>query len=147
MKKITKIISFLLLGMLIPLNIYAFNSSSDIVYDGIDVSNWQGYIDYQSVKNDGIDIVYIKSSQGSNIVDSHFRFNYENAKENGLKVGFYHYVTARNVEEAIEEAEFFASVISGTTSDCKLAMDFEDFGDLTLTQVSAVLEIYVRKFF
>ena len=50
------------------------------IIHGIDVSNWQGNIDYSQVKNSGIDIVYIKSSQGNSIVDSHFRTNYENAK-------------------------------------------------------------------
>lgn len=145
MKKITRIISFLLLVMVIPINIYAFSSSSNIIYDGIDVSNWQGYIDYQDVKNDGIDIVYIKSSEGSNIVDSHFRLNYENARANGLKIGFYHYVTARNVEQAIKEAEFFVSVISGTTPDCKLAMDFESFGDLNVVQINNISRAFLEK--
>ncbi len=39
-------------------------------------------------------MVYIKASQGDNIKDPYFDVNYENAKANGLKVGFYHYLTA-----------------------------------------------------
>lgn len=79
---------------------YAINASSNVRYQGIDVSNWQGYIDYSKVKNSGIDIVYIKSSQGSNIKDAYFEINYENAKKNGLKVGFYHFVTATTVRRS-----------------------------------------------
>lgn len=73
-------------------------------------------------------MVYIKASQGNNIKDPYFDVNYENAKSNGLKVGFYHFLTATNTEEAEREAKFFASVISGKSPDCKLAMDYETFG-------------------
>ena len=73
---------------------YAIISASNEQYQGIDVSNWQGYINYNKVKESGIDIVYIKASQGSNIKDAYFDINYENAKANGLKVGFYHFLTA-----------------------------------------------------
>lgn len=97
-------------------SVFALSSSSNTVFEGIDVSNWQGYINYQSVKEEGIDIVYIKSSQGSNITDPYFKVNYNNAKANNLKVGFYHYVLARNNDEAIKEAEYFSSVISRTFS-------------------------------
>ena len=51
---------------------YAITSSSSLIYDGIDVSNWQGYINYEEVKKAGIEVVYIKASQGSNIKDAYF---------------------------------------------------------------------------
>ena len=76
---------------------YAISEQSSAIYEGIDVSDWQGYIDYSKVKQAGIDIVYIKSSQGNNIKDPYFDLNYENAKANGLKVGFYHFLTATNI--------------------------------------------------
>ncbi len=99
--------------LLININVsHAINASSDIRYQGIDVSDWQGYINYAEVKADGIDVVYIKSSQGNNIKDPYFDINYENAKNNGLKVGFYHFLTATNTQEAEQEARFFSSVIS-----------------------------------
>ena len=91
---------------------YALTPSSETQYQGIDVSDWQGYIDYSRVKASGIDIVYIKTSQGSTIKDPYFDINYENAKANGLKVGFYHFLTATTTAEAEQQAQFFASVIS-----------------------------------
>lgn len=112
---------------------------------GIDVSDWQGYIDYAQVKNAGIEVVYIKASQGNSIIDSYFRTNYENAKANGLKIGLYHFLTARSVPEAEEQAEYFASVISGTSPDCKLAMDFEIFGDLTVEQINQISSAFLQK--
>lgn len=120
-------------------------STYDVIYDGIDVSNWQGHIEYSEVKSAGIQVVYIKSSQGSNITDAYFRTNYNNAKANGLNIGFYHYVTARSNEEAIREAEYFSSVISGTSPDCKLAMDFESFGNLNKEEINSISRTFLEK--
>lgn len=113
-------------------------------YDGIDVSGWQRIIDFKKVKESGIEIVYIKSSEGSNSVDSYFSRNYREAKANGLKVGFYHYVTARNVKEAEEQANHFVKTIAGTKPDCKLAMDFESFGNLSNTEVNKIAKKFLE---
>lgn len=140
-----KIFIITILLALIPLSSFATVASGNQIFEGIDVSNWQGYINYEQVKKDGIKIVYIKATQGENIIDSYFKINYNNAKANGLKVGFYHFLTARNVEEAIKEAEFFSSVISNTNPDCKLAMDFEVFGNLTVSEINNISKAFLEK--
>ena len=124
---------------------YALTPASDLVYEGIDVSNWQGYINYAEVRNDGIQVVYIKASQGTNIKDAYFDINYENAKVNGLRVGFYHYLTARNVEEAQEEANFFVSVIAGKTPDCKLVLDYESFGGVERDEINRIARSFMQR--
>ena len=126
-------------------NCYALSPSSEDLYEGIDVSSWQGYIDYNQVKNDGIEIVYIKASQGQNYKDPYFEINYENAKLNGLKVGVYHYLTARSITEAEREAEFFSSIISEKQIDCKLAIDFEDFGELSKENINDITRAFAEK--
>ena len=123
---------------------YAISSISDPIYQGIDVSNWQGYIDYARVKNSGIEVVYIKASQGSNIKDAYFDLNYENAKRNGLKVGFYHFLTATNIEEAEREARFFSSVISGKVPDCRLVLDYEVFGGVSVTEINEIAKAFLE---
>ena len=123
---------------------FAFGPSSSVIYQGIDVSSWQGNIDFRAVKNSGIDIVYIKSSEGSSYIDPYFEQNYRNAKANGLKVGFYHYVTARNVEQAKSQANFFARVISGKQPDCRLAMDFESFGNLSVVEINEISKVFLE---
>lgn len=125
--------------------VFALSPSSNTIYEGIDVSNWQGYIDYNEVKSSGIQIVYIKSSQGTNITDPYFRTNYDNAKANGLNIGFYHFLTARSTDDAVKEAEYFASVISGTSPDCKLAMDFEEFGNLSREEINIISKVFLEK--
>ncbi|MDE6434409.1 MAG: hypothetical protein K2L07_09290 [Lachnospiraceae bacterium] len=105
---------------------------------GIDVSSWQGKIDFERVKADGIRIVYIKATQGTNYVDSDFERNYREAQKEGLAIGFYHYVTARNISEAREEARFFVSHIQDKIQHARPAMDFETFGDLSRTEIREI---------
>lgn len=123
--------------------IFAFGPSSDEIYQGIDVSEWQGSINFEEVKRAGIDIVYIKASEGTDYIDHYFEANYMGARESGLQIGFYHYLTARNVEEAEEQARFFARVISSKEVDCKLAMDFESFGDLSIQEINNISEAFL----
>ena len=122
----------------------AFGPSSNQIYQGIDVSNWQKTIDFSAVKNSGIDVVYIKSSEGRSFIDPYFETNYNNARANGLKVGFYHYVTARSVDQAREQALFFENVINGKHVDCRLAMDFEDFGYLSVSQINEISKVFLE---
>ncbi len=148
--KILKIVMLFMLVIihsfvLIASTVIALSSSSDIIYQGMDVSAFQEEIDYAKVRADGIEVVYIKASEGTILEDPFFRRNYDNAKANELKVGFYHFVRARNEEEARREAEFFARVISGTNPDCRLAMDFEVFGDLTRDEINNISLAFLRR--
>ena len=145
-KYVLKIFGIFLVFVFTFLNsIYALSPQSNLRYEGIDVSDWQGYINYSQVRNSGIEVVYIKSSQGSNIKDPYFEINYENAKSNNLKVGFYHFLTATTVQEAEEQARFFASVISGKQVDCKLAMDYEQFNGISKEQINQVALAFIQK--
>ena len=116
----------------------AIEPASKNIFEGIDVSNWQGNVNFYEVARQGIKIVYIKATQGTRYVSPVFESQYKNAKDNGLKIGFYHYVTARTEEEAMEEARFFASKIKGKEIDCRLAMDFERFGELSKNEINKV---------
>lgn len=144
-KNILLVILFSLLFIpFFPYLTYAFSPSSNQIYQGIDISSWQGTVDFFAVKNSGIDIVYIKSSEGTSYINPYFESSYSNAKENGLKVGFYHYVTARSTQQAINEANFFARVVGGKQSDCKLAMDFENFGDLSINEINNISKVFLE---
>lgn len=83
---VTVILIFLLFMIGCANCTYAIIPESKEWYYGVDVSGWQGYIDYAKVKNAGVDVVYMKSSEGSTWKDSYFETNYNNAKANGLKI-------------------------------------------------------------
>ncbi len=108
------------------------------MYNGIDVSVWQGNINFEDVKADGIEMVYIKASEGIDFIDSNFEINYEKAKAVGLKIGFYHYVTARSATQAVQEAYHFVEVTEGKTCEGKLAMDFEDLSELSVEEINNI---------
>ena len=145
-KQVLKISGIFLVFIFTFINsIYALSPQSELKYEGIDVSDWQGYIDYIQVKNSGIEVVYIKASQGNNIKDPYFDINYENSKANNLKVGFYHFLTATTVEEAEQQATFFASVISGKQADCKLAMDYEQFDGIDTQLINQIAMAFMQK--
>lgn len=145
MKKSLKLLIICLLFLCIQIKIYAFNPSSNVIYNGIDVSAWQNTIDFNKVVNDGVKIVYIKSSEGTTYIDPYFERNYQKAKENGLYIGVYHYVRAKNVNQAINEADFFASIIDGKEIDCKLAMDFESFGNLSKEEINSIALAFLER--
>ena len=150
MKYVKKITGFFLIfTIVVMLNLsssYAMAPVSNLVYEGIDVSNWQGYINYSQVKSSGIEVVYIKASEGTTYRDPYFENNYQNAKANGLKVGFYHFLTARNTQQARAQAQFFASVISGKSPDCKLAMDYEQFYEgNSIAEINQIAKAFMER--
>lgn len=107
MKKILTIIMIASLICFVNMSYAVVPTSEFQQYEGIDVSDWQGYIDYNKVRENGIEVVYIKASQGRNIKDAYFDINYENAKANGLKVGFYHFLTANNTRRSRTRSTIF----------------------------------------
>lgn len=114
-------------------------------YRGIDVSEWQGRIDYRQVRDSGIRIVYIKACEGSDSVDPYFEKNYRNARRNRLHTGLYHYVTARTVSEGRKQAHFFASLINEKEVSCRPVMDFEQVAGLTKSQANRIALAYLRE--
>lgn len=133
-------IAALVFAALVPAR--AIPPSGGRQYRGIDISEFQGEIDFEEVRRSGIEAVYIRVGAGE-YTDEYFAENYERAKAAGLKIGFYHYVTARSVEEGRRQARFFASLAAGREPDMRLAMDFEYFGSLSVSQITAISEAYL----
>ena len=125
--------------------VFAFPPSDEKIYQGIDVSEWQGRINFKEVAESGIEVVYIRASEGTSYIDPYFMDNYRGAKENGIRVGFYHFLTATTTEEAEREAKFFVSNIKGLEPDCKLAMDFEVFNGLGREEINRISKVFLEK--
>lgn len=78
---------------------------------GVDVSRYQGNVDWDKVKADGYQFAFVRMGyrgyeEGKLHLDKEFFRNIENAQSAGIDVGVYFFSQAINVEEAIEEAEF-----------------------------------------
>lgn len=103
----------------------------EVEWFGIDVSRYQGAIDWNAVKKSGVEFAFIRSSIGDGVTprsgeDILFRHNAAKALEAGLKVGAYHYLWAETVEDAIIEARFFVKTIEPYALDFPVVLDFED---------------------
>ena len=116
---------------------YSFDSqgrmSSNSGTLGIDVSKWNGSIDWNAVKNSGVSYVIIRcgyrgSSTGALIVDPKFASNIKGAKAAGLKVGVYFFSQAVNEVEAVEEASMALNLVSGYGLDYPIFLDVEASG-------------------
>ncbi|MCI8985557.1 MAG: hypothetical protein HFI60_06345 [Lachnospiraceae bacterium] len=100
---------------------------------GIDVSKWNGNIDWNAVKNSGVSYAIIRcgyrgSSTGALIEDPKFRSNIKGAKAAGLKVGVYFFSQAVNEVEAVEEASMALSLASGYGLNYPIFLDVESSG-------------------
>ena len=101
---------------------------------GIDVSEWQGDVDYEAVKEAGATFVMMRigvklDSGETPALDGQFLNNIKNAKEAGLKVGVYLYSKALSKEEAIEEAEWVLKQLDGESLDLPIVFDWEIWGN------------------
>ena len=108
---------------------------------GIDVSEWQGDIDWKKVASTGISFAiircgfrYIESNELGE--DANFKKNIEGAIDAGLKVGVYFYGTAINKKEAIEEANYTINLIKDYTLSYPVVYDAETFDRGRLEGVS-----------
>ena len=113
---------------------YSFNSDGALNNSsghlGIDVSKWNGNIDWNAVKNSGVSYVIIRcgyrgSTTGALIEDSMFRSNIQGATKAGLKVGIYFFTQAVNEVEAVEEASMVLSLINGYNISYPVFLDVE----------------------
>ena len=96
---------------------------------GIDISNNNGSINFNGVKNSGVECVYIKATEGTTFQDSYKSAFYGGAKTIGAKVGFYHFLVATSSPET--QAENFFNQIKDYENDLVPMLDVEvNFGGL-----------------
>ena len=93
---------------------------------GIDVSVFQGSIDWKKVKKSGVQFAVIRGGYGRYETDERFEENYKNATEQNIPVGVYHYSYADTVEKAKQEAKFCLSYLKGKKFSYPVCFDIED---------------------
>ena len=106
------------------------HAKTKYIYYGIDVSQWQGTVNWSKVKADGISFVFIRCSYTSlksfNLhTDPKFKANVTAAAAAGLKVGVYHYSGATSATEAKKEANYVLKVIKPYKSKITLPVMFD----------------------
>ena len=113
---------------------------------GIDVSYYQGKIDWQKVKamdEDGVNITFafIKATEGVLIVDPYFQRNWREAPKAGIKVGAYHFF--RPKKSGRWQANFFLQTLSVEKGDLPPVVDIESLDGVSPEKMRAELNAFV----
>ncbi len=120
---------------------------------GIDVSRWQGDIDFNKVKNAGAEFVILRMAVSNGPkdeigLDSYYKKNILKAKKAGLKVGVYVYTSASSEKEVINQAKFVRKELHKTKLDFPIAYDFESWDEIQEYKLNKYdLMNYVDKFY
>lgn len=141
---------------------FVLNSVGDMTYtdssysyrDGIDVSSFNGDIDWNAVKNAGYTFVFIRIGyrgyeSGAISADERFEEYYDGAVAAGLDVGVYFYSQALDEKEASEEASFVISRLAGRELQLPVVIDVEDPADVNVRTAAMQSDEYttvVKKF-
>lgn len=107
-------------------------NKTDNTLIGIDVSKWQGDIDYEKVKEAGVEFAFIRIGtrrgiDGEFIVDPKFKRNIEGFEKVGIKTGVYFYSYAKDKKDAKKEAEFVLKELNGNGLSLPVVFDWENF--------------------
>lgn len=98
---------------------------------GIDVSSWQGDIDFQKVKDSGVEFVFIRigstKGEGEHFVDKQFHNNIKGFNKVGIPVGIYYYSYADSKKIAKEDANWVLKQIKGYKIDLPIVYDWESW--------------------
>jgi len=108
---------------------------------GIDVSKWQGDINWEEVKNAGVEFVMIRMGyqtdyDGEYVIDPYFEKNINGAKSVGLPVGTYFYSYSKSVYQAKEQAEWVRDNLKNYELDLPVAFDWESFSSFNTAGMS-----------
>lgn len=115
---------------------------------GIDVSAYQGEIDWEKIANQGFKFAYIKATEGTTHVDKQFKTNWDGAKDAGLYRGAYFFLTL-NKSGAAQAAHFLKTVPSDEKA-LPAVIDFELYGDYLKTppsqeKINSILKPAIQK--
>ena len=94
---------------------------------GVDVSSYQGKIDWQVLSSQNISFAFIKATEGSTFVDSCFAYNYNEAMKTDLRIGAYHFFSFDSPGET--QADNFMATVPITEHMLPPVVDFEFYVD------------------
>ena len=138
MKKMTKIAVLIFTAALIVIYVVAVLIHNGIIWPntpseeefpvrGVDVSAYQGKIDWDVLKSQNIDFAFIKATEGSSFKDKMFSENFKNAYESGIRIGAYHFFSYDS--SGITQAENYIDTVPVKENMLPPVLDVEFYGD------------------
>lgn len=98
---------------------------SELETKGIDVSAWQGQIDWKTVEAYGMDFAILRITESGNVIDKYFERNYTECQKYNIPTGVYKYSYAMTIAEIQSEARKVVSVLSGRKLQHPVWLDLE----------------------
>ena len=100
---------------------------------GLDISHWQGDVDFEKLKAAGVEFVFIRVGrtdgiEGDYVLDTKYEQNIERANKAGIPVGIYFYSYANSREKAVKDAQWVLDKIKDWKIDLPIAFDWENWG-------------------
>lgn len=122
--------------------------SGDVLTIGLDMSQWQGNVNWTKIKQSGVDFVMLRLGYGkgrygskSCTMDTKFKSYVEGAKRVDIPIGIYFYSYAKTPEQALKEAEFTIAQLDGIEVAFPVAFDIEDPAVLSATDTDTRTEM------
>ncbi|MEK8030595.1 GH25 family lysozyme [Ideonella sp. DXS29W] len=114
---------------------------SPTLIDGVDLSNWQGQVDFAQLKGAGVDYVFIKASQGATVADADYPRNIQAARAAGLAAGSYHFYVTGDTPQA--QFANFSSQVQLQPGDLPPVIDIESLNGGSSAELVAALKQYI----
>jgi GH25 family lysozyme M1 (1,4-beta-N-acetylmuramidase) len=109
-------------------------------FRGIDVSHWQGTIDFDAVAGAGVRFVFAKATEGQTFNDPNYASYRADAAAAGLAFGAYHYARPdSSTNDAVLEADHFVDIALPASGDLLPVIDLEDAGGLSTSALTTWL--------
>jgi len=114
--------------------------------EGIDISHWQGTINWTTVAAAGKKFAFMKASESTDYVDPTYTWNRAHAKAAGLLVGAYHFAAPTAVAgDAVAEADHFLATATPTHGELLPVLDLERTGGLSPTALTGWVQAYMGR--
>ena len=112
---------------------------------GIDVSEWDGRIDWAKVKNAGIKYAILRGTVKDESTDPTFEYNYKGAIENGIDVSVYKFSYALTVEKAEQDLDNLMLLLNGRVMPVYIDLEWDKQGELGKDAVTEIAVAWVKK--
>ena len=114
-----------------------------VTYEGIDVSSYQGTVDWAQAKAAGLHFAFAKATQGTSIVDPEFAANWSGIRAAGLVRGAYHFMDPN--EDAAAQAEHFLATVKLEAGDLPPVLDIEVSGGMSVAGLDDAVHTWLEK--
>ena len=108
---------------------------------GIDISKYQGKIDFEKVKAAGIQYVFVRATEGITYQDAFFKQNFKEAREAGLIIGAYHFYETD--DDPVSQLKNFTSLVTLQSGDLPPVVDIEKLHDNDKKDLTSNIQTYL----